>query len=76
MIFSHILLSSLFIIYASNGDYQKLHSDAHTVQAKIDNALIRLAREAPGSEIKQKYFAKRQANMKKATMLKNSTKLK
>ena len=76
MIFWHIFLISLFIIYASYQDYKKLHSDANDVQYKIDNTLKRFARQATGSEIKHKYFVKRQANMENAKMVGKSTKLK
>ena len=78
MIAWHISILSLFIIYVSYIDYQKLHSNANDVQSKIDSSITRLAREAGVNEkeIKQKYFVKRQAHIENARTLKTSTKFK
>ena len=75
MIFCHILMISLFIIFASNYlSEQNPNQDEH----KIAEALKRLSREAnvPVSEIKQKRFARKLANVENAIEIQESTKLK
>ena len=77
MIICHILLISLFIVYASwYIESQKLPSSE--VNDKIQNAIKRLSRKAeiPEKDVKQKYFQRIQADLRFATKIKTSTKLK
>ena len=72
MIICHILLISIFFVYASMYlESQKSHSNE--VKDKIENAIKRLSREAnvPEKEVKQKQFVRKQADLKRAMIIKN-----